>query len=216
MTLASLRTDTERRLRETSTSLVPFDATAIDAALNRGYMEISDATNWHEDQLYIDLLAYRPYYDARAIVGDTFLSLGMSFNVQTNRWLTPIHVSDLDRRDLYWEIVTANSGAPWGAMLRGLWWIAYWPRSAAGTGTIKQYVVTLPEPMVRDTDEPGFPSAYQYGLVEYAVYDLWSQIGETVASMQAWGNYLKYEGDLTLWVQGRAQTPMLQGYGTRP
>jgi hypothetical protein len=193
MTFAALRTDVFRRLNESSTTPVFWTEDDVENALNEGYAELSDQTEWYERWLSIDLLNNRPYYDLRTVVPRTVLSIRAAFNEQTNRWLTPSRVADVETYDRRWE-----------------------KKIGSDAGTVKQYYTALPDPMVLDDDEPGFPDAFHPGLVEYAVADLWAQDAETDLALQAWRAYLSYETALQAWVDGRVSVPMVHGHGDQP
>ncbi len=209
MTFGALKTEVFRKLEESSSAPVFWTEADVEASLNEGLMEISDATEWRERHITVDLLSQRPYYDLRTLVTDTVLSVGPAFNTQTNRWLMPSRVVDVDRRDRRWERVI---GAPERLIIRGLWWLGYWPRTNGDTGTMKQYFTALPEQLAADDDVPGFPETLHYGLVEYALSDLWAQDGETRKALAAWQAYLGYEASLQALVDGRVGVPRLHGF----
>ena len=208
MTFTELTAETFRRLQEVATAPVFWTVADVHAALNEGYAEISDATEWYERWVTIDLLRERPYYDARRLMPEPMLRIGAAFNEQTNRWLTPCSPTDLDRGWARWETTV---GTPDHVLVRGLWWLRYWPLNGADSGTIKQSYTALPPALVEDADTPGFPATVHYGLVEYALADLWAQDAETTLALQAWQTYLLYEGALMAFVQGRVAVPMVSG-----
>lgn len=211
MTLAELRTEVFRRLEESASSPVFWTAADITAALNEGYQEISDESEWDERVLTIDLLRERPYYDVRTVFPSSMLAIGAAYNDQTSRWLFPASPGDLAKGRLRWETVT---GEPSHLLVRGLFWLGYWPQVAADSGTVQQHYVALPDDLVDDDDTPGFPETVHYGLVEYALAELWSQDAETTKAVQAWQMYLLYERALTDWVQGRIAVPLVHGHQT--
>lgn len=212
MTLAELKAETFRRLEESATSPVFWTVADVVAALNAGYRELSDASEWYERWLTVGLLPARPYYDLRTVLPSTIplLSIGLAYNDQTSRWLIPTTVRELDGGDLRWEQRVAE---PERVGIRGLWWLWYWPRTSASTGTIKQYYTALPPALVNDTDEPGFPATLHLGLVEYALADLAAQDAEVTQTTAAWTRYLEYERVLSEWVAGRISTPLVQAHG---
>lgn len=207
MTKAELMAETIRRLEETTPSVFHTDD-EIDVALNVAYAELSDQTEWNEQSITVDRLAGRPWYDGRTVIGDQLLTIGRAFNPQTNRWLTPTPITDLDAGDRRWERVTTESQR---LLVRGLWWFAYWPYSVEDTGTITQYYTALPDDLDADTDEPGFPEQFHLGIVEGALAELWADDAETTAAMTAWQAYLQYETNLGQWVQQRAAVPYVRG-----
>ncbi len=210
MTFADMQAEVSRRLAEVS-GRVFWTAVDIATAINDGYAELSDAAEWNEQYLDIPLLTDRPYYDLRTVIGDTFLAIGPAFDRQTNRWLLPTTVRQFDAHDRRWERVV---GEPQRLLTRGLWWLGYWPRIQSEIGCIKQAYTALPDPLVNDFDEPGFPDAFHYGCVDFALADLWAQDGESTRAVAAWMTYLAAEAGLVAWVQGRAGDPTMEGYGS--
>jgi hypothetical protein len=208
VTFDELKAETFRRLQEVAAAPVFWTDADVSAALNEGYQEISDATEWYERVVTIDLLRERPYYDLRRIVPDPLLRVGSAFNLQTNRWLTPCSVPDLDRGWRRWE---TTIGEPDHVLIRGLCWLRYWPMNGAQSGSIQQHYTAIPPTLAVDADVPGFPLPVHYGLVEYALADLWAQDAETTLATTAWAAYLAYETALTDFVQGRVAVPMVKG-----
>lgn len=209
MTFAEQKADVARRLAE-STERVFWSDDDIATALNEGYAELSDATEWYEQYFEIDLLTDRPYYDLRTVLGESFLAIRPGYDEQTSRWLLPTAVRQFDAHDRRWERVT---GEPQRVVMRGLWWLGYWPRVQSEVGLIKQYYTALPPPMVEDDDEPGFPETFHNGCVEYALADLFSQDAETTLALASWADYVATEAALQTWVDDRVAGPIQHGFG---
>jgi hypothetical protein len=109
MNFSEMKTEVFRRLDESSSSPVFWTSADIEEALNEGYQEISDATEWYETYDIVSLLSGLTYYDLRFYLGDTFLSPRRAQNQTTERWLTPSHVRDLDFQTYtQWEIVSGE------------------------------------------------------------------------------------------------------------
>jgi hypothetical protein len=209
MTKAQIMAEVARRLDEASPSAATFWSTDdLNAAIDLGYEELSDETEWNEQWLDVDLLNDRPYYDLVTIIGASFLSLRPAFDRQTNRWLIPSTVRQLDAHDRRWERVT---GEPQRLFLRGLRWLGLYPRIQSDVGQIKLFHTALPTPLA-DDDEPGFPDTFHYGLVEFALTELWAQDGEAALALHAWDAYLAIEAGVTAWLEGRAAGPMERGF----
>ncbi len=212
MTFGELKAEVFRRLQEVAAAPVFWTEDDVETAINDAYAELSDATEWYERSFTISLLAHRPYYDLRRLLTREALSLTKAFNVQTNRWLIPSCVQDLDRGDTRWE---STVGSPERFFLRGLWWLGYWPLSTAEGGEVTQYYAALPPDLARDTDVPGFALSQHYGLVEGALADLWIQDAEVTLASQAWAAYESYEAAVTATVAARAAIPLRRGHGAR-
>jgi hypothetical protein len=159
----------------------------------------------------VPLLSDRPYYDARTTLGSSLLAIGPAWSPETARWLRPLVVGDLDGNDRRWEAVIAQGAIPDAMFTRGLWWFGYYPRVASDSGTVKQYFTALPAPLVKDTDQPGFHPDFHDALVDYALYDLWAQVGESALALRAWKDYAESEQDLTNFTQGRGGTVRVPG-----
>ncbi len=210
MTRGEMKTEVLRRLREASDGTEVFwRDTDVEFALNEGYAEISDATEWCEKFQVVDLLVQQHYYDARTMLREGFLALGPAFNVTTSRWLHMTTTLQLDLGDWQWESRLAE---PEQMLVRGLWWFAYWPRRNSTSGQIKQYYLALPDLMDEDDDVPEFHQSFHYGLVEYALWDLHAQDGEYDLAADSWQEYLVYEEKLRRFVQERAIIPTRHGW----
>jgi len=218
VTKLELREETKRAIREAGCQGVFFADEDIDDAVNAGYMEMSDATEWFEQYLDIDLLKNRPYYDLYSIIGAIFLSVKPAFESQSNRWLFPSTVRALDEGDRRWE---TSTNLPQRIFMRGLRWLGLWPKTNAdgnGTYPTKVYYTRLPEFLCADGDEPQFPEPYHMGLAYYAASELLALDGETRLALNAWAEYLEMEGGLGQWVNSRVSRPYaaVMGAGRAP
>jgi amino acid transporter len=208
MNFAAMKSEVRRRLAEHGGPVYWTDA-EIGAALNAGYMEASDATEWHEGHVSIALTSNRIYYDLRSCIGESFLAVRPSFDPQTNRWLIPSAVREMDARDRRWEMST---GEPQRFFTRGLWWLGLWPSIQTETGVWKQYYASLPDPLVDDDDQPGFPGPWHMIVVNFAMTELWAMDGETAFALAEWKLYLDGEGELQQWVDKRGGEAEISGF----
>lgn len=214
MDLLEMREETKSHIRESGCQGVFFTDREVDDAVNAGYMELSDAAEWFEEYLNIDLLKNRPYYDLFNIIGPFFLSVKPAFESQSNRWLFPSTVRALDDGDRRWE---RSTNLPQRIFMRGIRWLGLWPKTNVdgdGTYPTKVYYTRLPEFLCEVTDEPGFPQTYHIGCVHFARAQLLAQDGETKLAMEAWADYLKVEDDLKLWVNERVRRPLAPVLGS--
>lgn len=205
MTFAELQTELFRRLDEDSVAPSFWSLTDIKRALNEGYAELSDASEWYERALMLPRLSNRTYYDLRAIVGTSFLSPRRCYNAVSSTWLQCVNLRELDNRTYQrWEV---NTGEPAKMMQRGAWWFGVYPKpSEDGDGNnLRLYCTAMPPPMVLDQDRPGFPREFHPGIVAYGLFDLLAQEAETAKAMQHYGEYSAIETALTRHVRSRIQ-----------
>jgi hypothetical protein len=208
VTFLEMQEEVFKRLRESSSSPVFWTLDDVKDSINEGYGEISDSSEWFERVKVVDLLKLRPYYDVYSYLDKCFLRIDVAFNETTSRWLTHEHHATFDARDPRWEQRVAE---PDHLLFRGIRWLSYWPYKGVESGRIRQYFVSVPPTLCDDTDEPGFPEQYHYGLVEYAVYDLLAQDNEVNLALEAWQAYQGYDQGLSSWVNKRIAIPYRGG-----
>ena len=209
MTFGEMKAEVFRLLRESSSTPVFWQVEDIAEALNEGYMELSDQTEWYEPFEVVSLLDNQPLYDARTLFPHPFLRAGAAYNQTTSRWLIPTSYGELDRGDRRWQQRVAEPGY---FLVRGLWWLSYWPFQGLNSGAVKQYYRALPPPLVSDSDEPGFHTSHHYALVEWALFDLYAQDAETDLAWSHFKRYLEYELKMTGQTGNRLKIPLKQGW----
>jgi hypothetical protein len=205
MNFGQMQTEVRRKLNESSATFWTDDD--IKEALNDGYEEISDETEWYEREATIETMAARLYHDLRTVLSDTFLSLRRVFNTTTNRWCYPTTHREMDRTYSQWELTT---GENMRVTMRGLWWLAQWPKRPGDSGRTRVIYTGMPPAMSASTDTPGFPKEFHKGIVEYALSDLKAQERESKKSIAHWAEYKVYEGALKRWVNGRQSLARLE------
>lgn len=203
MTFLELQTDVFQRLAEVQGAPVFWGVADVKEAINEGYAEMSDASEWYERNSTIGLLSNRTYYDLRTnLGGDTILTPGRCFSSVNNTWLLPSSVRELDRHvSFQWE---KNISTPRRMFQRGMFHLGVHPKPSGDVGTIKLYYTAMPADLSADSDEPGFYAEHHPGIVDYACYDLLCQDGEIELALGFWKQYLEYEERLVKDVKGRA------------
>jgi len=194
-----MQTEVFRRLDEDSSSPAFWTLAQIKTALNEGYEEITDACEWNETSGTITTAADTTYYDLSSELTN-FLAVRRIQNVTTSRWLTATHWRELDNSEVAsWQAV---DGEPQYWFLRGLDQLGLFP---VGASSIKVYYTSLPTALSADGDTPTFPQEYHYSLVDYALYDLLAQEGETRKASRYWDRYLRGAAELKDHVQSRGR-----------
>jgi hypothetical protein len=201
MTFAELKTEVFRRLNENATTPVFWTEADVELAINEGYEELSDATEWFEEYFVLKTQSNLLYYDLRTLLPETFLAPKRLYNQATSEWLSPVTLRDLDfHTTRQWETM---EGEPSNYLMRGLWYLGLNPACSVDDRKIKMFYTAIPQSMTEDTDEPGFPQEMHKYLVEYALYDLFAQDGETKKAVKHWKEYLAGEKMLKDFVQKR-------------
>jgi len=207
MTFGEMQTEVFRRISESSSSPAFWTVADVKTAINEGYQEFSDASEWYERSTAFTL-TNELYYNLSVRISDSILSIKRAFNDQTKRWLDPVNINDLDNRTyVRWEAVT---GEPQMMILRGLWWLGMFPKQSAGTVTLSYSA--MPPVMVLAADTPAIPEEFHYAFINYAVYDLLAQEAETDKALKFWGDYLLFQEAFQRYVQKRISFDRVSGF----
>ena len=201
MTFGELKSDVRTRLNE-ATSVFYSDAD-IAAAVQEGYADIADQTEFFERFANIETLAGHTYYDLTSNLPDTFLSPRRIYNGTTSKWLTPTDPRHLDKHTYrQWELVY---GPPEKYLMRGNWWLGVFPRTSNDVPILRFYYTAIPAAFINDSDAPAFPPEFHAGIAEYAMSDLMSQQRETVKALGYWSSYQRIAGQLADFTEGRTK-----------
>src|SRR5688572_4798266 len=105
MTFSEIRTEVRRRLDEVNANFWSDDD--VNQAINDGYAELSDASEWNEASATITLYANQVYYNASTLTNTEFLSVRACQNPTTKWWLEPSDTLYLDAHvHTRWESIT--------------------------------------------------------------------------------------------------------------
>ncbi len=199
MNFGEMQTKVRRRLNELTTVFYSDDD--VKNAINEGYQEMADATEFYEREAMVPMLKKRTYYDLKPILPNTFLSPRRIYNIETNRWLDPTDPRELDYHTyVRWELV---EGAPEKYFLRGNWWMGVFPRPTKDSLGLRFYFTAIPPQFVESREEPEFPQEYHEGLISFALSDLLAPERESSKALMHWTSYLKYQNDLQQYVNQR-------------
>lgn len=215
MDFTALKLEVTRRLDESSSSPVFWTQAQIGESINKGLREIADATEYYETSDTIALTAATYAYDLTDSTwsfSPTILSVRACHNDQTNRWMRPTTVKEMDRKYAKWE---TQVGEPDQYMLRGLWWLEFDLAVSSTAGTVTVYYTALPTDLSSGSDTPGFPQEYHLALVDYALYDCLCQEGENTKSLYYYGRYKEREEGLRRYVQQRLIHDRVGAFGDR-
>src|SRR5512139_3668001 len=124
LTLSDIRSRVRTRFEAASTTR--WSDADINAAINDGIAELSEATQYYERWASLLLKEGRTYYDLRGLLSETVLSITAVQHEPGVRWLTPIHLCDIGYEE--WE---QTNGNPISWFTRGLWWLGIWPCPSA-------------------------------------------------------------------------------------
>lgn len=181
MQFSEMQTEVFRRMEESSSSPKHYTLAQVKAALNEGYEELSDVTEWNETSFSVSKTASTMYYDLTSAsvytnaATNPVITVKRVFNNETSRWLIPGDYQTRDKTRAQWEL---SEGEPQYFWLRGLWWLGLYPRPDATSGTVTVYASVQPTALSANGDTPGFPREFHLALVEYACYDFLCQDNE--------------------------------------
>jgi len=188
-----------------------YSATDVDAAINDGYQELSDGTEWYERRATFRSIARRTYYDLRTITPDRVLTVRGIYAPGINQWLNPSSVADLDQQ-VYsrWESNVGGATRSQSYFLRGLCWLGIWPKtSATGTPYVLVYRA-MPQgtadpraPLVNASDVIDFPQEYSIAIIEYALYDLLVRDREVKKALYHYKEYQRLAGEFKGYIDNR-------------
>lgn len=201
MTLQEMREDVLTQLGESVTAPKFWSVADVDAALNEAYEDISDAAEWLEVAVTINLDSRRTWYDLNAWrLG--MLSILHFYNSQTQEWMVAGGVRAWDRNQRDWMAAT---GEPHNIVRRGLNWLGLYPASGTVSGTLIIHGTAMPAAPLAAADSPGFPVEYHPGLVEHALANLKAQDHEPAQSLAHFESYLDYESGLKVYLNSRLE-----------
>lgn len=203
MTFLEMQTEVQRRLEE-SASGVFWTLAQQKTAINDGYEEMSDLCEWNETSQDVSLTT-STYYDLSSVLTLPVLRVTRVFNNQTNRWLHPTDVREMDHTRRQWEDATGAAERWW---IRGGWWLGLYPKASSATGTVKVFHTAIPTALSADGNTPGFAQEFHLGLVEYACYDLLCQDREPEKALKYWARFDKRDnlvGGFQYYVEGLAR-----------
>lgn len=193
------------RLRLNALTDVFYSDDDIKDAINEGYREIADATEFYEREAMVPMLKKRTYYDLSQILPDTFLSPRRTYNPTTSQWLEPTDPRGLDYHTyVQWEL---TEGEPEKYLMRGNWIMGVFPKPAMDSVGTRFYYTAIAPDLVDDIDQPQFPREFHEALVDYALCDLLGQERETAKALGYWKSYKDKENALAAYVDGRIRIP---------
>jgi len=196
--LSEIRSRVRTRFEHSSTTR--WTNADINAAINAGLEELSEATGYYERHISIPLKQDRTYYDLRGLIPDTALTVSAVWHENTNRWLNPLTHREMTYEE--WETVI---GDPIVWFPRGLWWLGLWPHPSGDVDQwVKVYFCGIAPALTDDAQEPAdLPEEFCDALEEYAIYELEQREGETEKALMMWQSYRQREYQLAQHVSHR-------------
>lgn len=197
VTLSQLRERVRERFEHSSTTR--WEDSDIDKSINEALEELSVATNFYEDSATIDFGDGRTYYDLRAIASEVPIKV-THISTADAEWLCPSSVRELGVQE--WE---KTEGEPDRWFVRGLFWLGLYPKPAADESSgMTVYYSRVHPTLENDSDTlQQLPDSLADCVVDYTLYDLYAQEGETEKALGLWQSYLEGEATLRNLVERR-------------
>jgi hypothetical protein len=201
LTLSEIRSRVRTRYEASSTTR--WSDADINAAINDGLGELSEATRYFEQWVSIPLKDSRTYYDLRDWIPFSFLSVSAVWHQSGNRWLSP--TSHTDMKTQRWEITDGN---PVLWFTRGLWWLGIFPHPSSDLAEfVRVYYSAVAPGLEEDGEEPAqLPDEFVPALEEYALYELTQKDGETDKALYWYAKYKARETALEQHMAHRIST----------
>lgn len=189
-----------------------WEDAAFDSAINEGLDELSERTLFYERYVSIPIESGRTYYDTRGYVPDGALQLTALWDTTVSDWVTPWNVDSLDTR---WE---EASGPARRWFTRGAWWFGVTP--APGTddasGHYRLFFAGLAPHFTYDQAVlADLPDDFVDALIEYVLYELEAQDGETSKALLHWKLFDGMANDLADFVKNRMKNIRIARMGKR-
>jgi hypothetical protein len=174
------------------------------SAYNEALDELSEATEFYERYATIPRRKKNTLHDLRGILPEEALRLTAIFDTNTNRWLVPTSVRELDLKlGRAWEDHTTS---PLWWFMRGLFFLGVYPAAADDEGRLRAYFSAM-HPHATEANQdifrPSLPSDYDVTLEDYALYTLFADARETAKALEYWSAYQEQEKKLKALVSGR-------------
>jgi len=201
LTRSDIRSRVRTRFEHSATTR--WSTADINAAINDGIGELSEATRYYERWVSVKLKQSRNYFDLRGITPEIILSVTAVWHDPGVRWLTPITLGDIGYEE--WEETTGN---PISWFVRGQWWLGIWPKPSSDVDEwLRIYYSGVAPALTEDGHIPKqLPEEFVPALEEYALYELNQREGETEKALYWWGEYKKRERALEQHMAHRVTT----------
>jgi hypothetical protein len=201
LTLSDIRSRVRTKFEAASS--VRWSADDVDAAINAGIGELSEATRYYERNFSILLQGRRTYYDLRGFTPEGVMSVTAVWHEPGVRWLSPMGLSDIGYEE--WEETRGN---PIGWFTRGLWWLGLWPSPSEDVDQhVRVYYTGVAPELKEDGEVPAqLPDEFVPALEDYALYELHSRDGETEKALYWWQRYQERERALEQHMAHRVTT----------
>jgi hypothetical protein len=201
LTLSEIRSRVRTRFEASSSTR--WSDVDVNAAINEGLAELSEATRYYERSASLLLKEKRTYYDLRGLTPEIPLSVTAIWHEPGVRWLTPIHLCDIGYEE--WE---ETRGSPISWFIRGQFWLGLWPSPSADLDeNIRVYYTGVAPALEEDGEEPAqLPDEFVPAIEEYALYELHQREGETEKALFWWGKYSEREKALEQHMAHRVTT----------
>ena len=207
--LSSIRSRVRTKFEAESASR--WEDEPINSAINEGLDELSERTLFYERYVSIPIESGRTYYDTRGFVPEGALQLTALWDTTVSDWIDPANIEGFDTR---WEEATGPARR-W--FTRGAWWFGVNPSpSTDATGYYRLYFAGLAPHLTHDQAVlADLPDDFVDALVEYALYELEAQDGETSKALLHWKLFDGMANDLAEFVKNRMKTARTARMGKR-
>jgi len=188
------------RTKHEASSTARWSDAAITESINDGLDELSQSTLFYERAVSIPTVE-RTYYDLRGYLPESAVAVTSVWSTTGERWLIPVSPEHLGFK---WE---ESTGEPQFFWVRGLHWLAVWPKPNSATGYLRVHFAGLaPHYTVGQDVLADLPDDFVPALEDYSLYDMAAQDGETEKALRHFGEYRKREQAFAEFIERRTST----------
>lgn len=194
-----------------------FSQDDLVQAYNDALDEMSEATEFHENQVFVKRKKWSTYVDMRAYVPLDFLRVTAIYSPSRNEWLVPTTVRELDDTvGRNWEGRPDSSRYWW---TRGLYFVGTYPPPSVDTEPLHVYYASLFHHVSASGglssglgSTATLPPDFSEAIEHYMMYTLLAQRKETQKSLGFWSKYQVKEAELNDFSKNRMRrdkTPLM-------
>lgn len=183
--------------------------------------ELSERTEIRESSIYIKRKKHAVYADLRGILPPTALRVTSVWNPQTEKWLAPTTVREMDNTvGRQWE---TNIGTTRWYFMRGLWFMGTYPVAGDDSSPLRIHYASMLD-HIDSSDSPhtginsrpfDLPDDFTIAIENYMMYDLLAERKEYKKSLEYFGRFIDQIPSLRNLAENRMRRDRIPRMGAK-